>query len=245
MTAKRRTTSTNSKDGPLLLFHCRLQSINSLINVISKISAASAHGPQQKGQEPPPSPAVQPTKGHSSAMGPSLSTSSVPGSMDTSHMGLSEVQLKRQGLECLVTVLRSLVTWGTGSATKPGPGGEDGPNAPSRPGNDHRDSIAPDTSGDRLAAGASTDMLRQPTPEVTDDPSKFESAKQRKITQLEGIKKFNSKPKRVWIDCFHSMTWVFTKTFRLGHRVLLAAWLYTQQVAPRYCSLLVTHGWPK
>lgn len=111
-------------------------------------------------------------------------------------MGLSEVQLKRQGLECLVTVLRSLVTWGTGSATKPGPGGEDGPNAPSRPGNDHRDSIAPDTSGDRLAAGASTDMLRQPTPEVTDDPSKFESAKQRKITQLEGIKKFNSKPKR-------------------------------------------------
>lgn len=38
------------------------------------------------------------------------------------------------------------------------------------------------------------------TPEVggaTDDPSRFENAKQRKTTLLQGIKKFNFKPKRV------------------------------------------------
>lgn len=33
-----------------------------------------------------------------------------------------------------------------------------------------------------------------------DEPSRFENAKQRKTTLLEGIKKFNFKPKRV--SCF-------------------------------------------
>lgn len=50
--------------------------------------------------------------------------------------------------------------------------------------------------------GAATDMsgtTRANTPDVLaeDDPSRSESAKQKKTTLLEGIKKFNFKPKRV------------------------------------------------
>ena len=35
-----------------------------------------------------------------------------------------------------------------------------------------------------------------PTPEVQDDPSRFESAKQRKMILQEGLKRFNYKPKK-------------------------------------------------
>jgi brefeldin A-inhibited guanine nucleotide-exchange protein len=41
------------------------------------------------------------------------------------------------------------------------------------------------------------ELLRQPTPEIIDDPTKFESAKQKKTTLLQGLKKFNFKPKKV------------------------------------------------
>ena len=42
-----------------------------------------------------------------------------------------------------------------------------------------------------------SDSSRVATPDVVDDPGKFESAKQRKTILLEGLKKFNFKPKRV------------------------------------------------
>ena len=60
------------------------------------------------------------------------------------------------------------------------------------------DKVTPESSSLDLRPGpTSADPTRQPTPEVVDDPSKFESAKQKKTTLLEGIKKFNFKPKRV------------------------------------------------
>ena len=129
-------------------------------------------------------------------------TLSVPGNMDTSNLGLSESQYRRQGLECLVAVLRSLVAWGTtsdrfndeGLATSSIRSAtiEDFRREPASP--------APEASVDRLSLGSgSAEALRQPTPEIVDDPSKFESAKQKKTTFLEGIKKFNFKPKRVRI----------------------------------------------
>lgn len=113
-------------------------------------------------------------------------------------MGLSDAQLKRQGLECLVAVLRSLVAWGTAA----GKSGEDtlvASAARSQAGEDiGKDTLPPDGSLDKLStASGSVEVLRQPTPELADDPSKFESAKQKKTTLLEGIKKFNFKPKRV------------------------------------------------
>ncbi|KAF8195926.1 sec7 guanine nucleotide exchange factor [Mycena galopus ATCC 62051] len=168
-----------------------------LMNIISKIGSMPFAVAPPKANEPP-SPALSPTvKNNHGAVPPSLSTSAlaVSGTMDTTVMGLSETQLKRQGLECLVAVLRSLVAWGTAS----GKMSDDPLATPSRSHHSEdtrRESMAPDQSVDKLLAGASQEALRQPTPDLVDDPTKFESAKQKKTTLLEGIKKFNFKPKR-------------------------------------------------
>ncbi|TFK75941.1 Sec7-domain-containing protein [Pluteus cervinus] len=164
-----------------------------LMNIISKIGTTPLSGlhPQRAGE--PSSPALNPT---TSNVPPSLSTSalSVPGSMDTAHIGTSEAQLKRQALECFVTVLRSLVAWGTGPSKS-----EDNATPGARPqGEDiRRDSMTPETPERLSTAATSAETLRQPTPDNSnDDPSRFESAKQKKTTLLEGIRKFNFKPKR-------------------------------------------------
>ena len=54
----------------------------------------------------------------------------------------------------------------------------------------------PDASAslDRLPLA---DVVRGPTPDIADDPSRFESAKQKKTTLMEGIRRFNQKPKKV------------------------------------------------
>ncbi|KAL0070795.1 guanine nucleotide exchange protein for ADP-robosylation factor [Marasmius tenuissimus] len=169
-----------------------------LMNIISKIGTIPS-ATTTKANEPS-SPAVQPTiKSSSAAIPPSLSTSamSVSGSMDTSSMGQSEAHLRRQGLECFVTVLRSLVAWGTAA----GKTADDSTLAtssstPSQAGEEINNSLTPEPSLDKASTDTSTETLRQPTPDLTDDPSKFESAKQKKTTLLEGIKKFNFKPKR-------------------------------------------------
>ncbi|KAJ6599098.1 hypothetical protein DFH09DRAFT_971185 [Mycena vulgaris] len=171
-----------------------------LMNIISKIGSMPFAAAPPKTSEPP-SPALSPTvKSHHTAVPPSLSTSAlaVSGTMDTSVMGLSENQLKRQGLECLVAVLRSLVAWGTAATGKVSDDPLATPSTRSHPGEDQRrDSIGAEQSLDKLSAGTSVEALRQPTPDLMDDdPSKFESAKQKKTTLLEGIKKFNFKPKR-------------------------------------------------
>ena len=170
------------------------------MNVISKISTTPTTA-AQKANEPTSPVTSPPSNRHQSMVTPSsLSTSvlSVSGTMDTSTMGLSDGQLKKQGLDCLIAVLRSLVAWGTAA----GKAADDTVHTPkSQTGEDvRRDPITPEASYDRLSvAGMSMETLRQPTPDLVDDPSKFESAKQKKTTLLEGIKKFNFKPKRV---CF-------------------------------------------
>lgn len=181
------------------------------MNIISKIGTTPFTAAQQRANEPA-SPALNPTTKHKGdgAVPPALSVSalSVPGSMDTSVIGLSENQLKRQGLECLVAVLRSLVAWGTALNKAPEDSSANSssvgaPRSQAVSAEDvRRDSMTPEGSRslDKLsAAGGSAETLRQPTPDitVTDDPGRFESAKQKKTTLLEGIKKFNFKPKRV------------------------------------------------
>ncbi|RDB22645.1 Protein transport protein sec71 [Hypsizygus marmoreus] len=166
-----------------------------LINIVSKIGTTPSSAAHQRGNEPP-SPALSPTSKHqSSGASPSLTSSalSISGVMDTSVMGLSESQLKRQGLECLAAVLRSLVAWGTAA----GKAADEPLVTPSKFQVGEEAPVTPDGSLDKLsAAAASAETLRQPTPDIVDDPSKFESAKQKKTTLLEGIKKFNFKPKR-------------------------------------------------
>ncbi|KAH0587527.1 hypothetical protein H2248_006309 [Termitomyces sp. 'cryptogamus'] len=164
-----------------------------LINIISKISTTPPT-PNQRGSEPS-SPALSPTnKNHTSGAPPSISSVlSVPGTMDTSVLGLSEAQLKRQGLECLAAVMRSLVAWGTAVSRVT----EEPLPTPAKSQVGEELPLTPEGSLDKLAAStASVETLRQPTPEIIDDPGRFESAKQKKTTLLEGIKKFNFKPKR-------------------------------------------------
>ncbi|KAG6873306.1 hypothetical protein C0995_000459 [Termitomyces sp. Mi166 len=165
-----------------------------LINIISRISTTPASSNHQRGSEPS-SPALSPThKNQSSGAPPSISSVlSVPGTMDTSVMGLSEAQLKRQGLECLAAVMRSLVAWGTAAGRVT----EEPLATPAKSQVGEEMPLTPEGSLDKLAASAgSLETLRQPTPDIVDDPGRFESAKQKKTTLLEGIKKFNFKPKR-------------------------------------------------
>jgi len=176
----------------------------SLMTIISKMGTSHTTGPQPKGSDPS-SPALTPTnsKHGSSSVLPSSSTTalSVPGSVDSSTIGLSEAQLRRQGIECLVAVLKSLVTWSTGASSGITSNlsaselalksrvSEDGPRTPAEP-SERTLSFPPDTT-------------RQSTPDIFDDPSRFESAKQKKTTLFEGIKKFNFKPKRVSLSVLH------------------------------------------
>ena len=183
-----------------LFFQSRPNNPFSLMNIISKIGTTPITPSQLKSTEGPSSSPSPSSKGQT-AGGPVPLTAaalSVPGNMDTSNLGQSESQYRRQGLECLVAVLRSLVAWGTA----PDRINDDNlvpASAKSIPGDEYRrEPVTPDASYDKLSLGSgSAEILRQPTPEVIDDPSKFETAKQKKTTFLEGIKKFNFKPKRV------------------------------------------------
>ncbi|KAH9954231.1 hypothetical protein BC827DRAFT_1262273 [Russula dissimulans] len=155
-----------------------------LVNVITKLSSSSQSSvPSQKNVESAVSAPPPPTKSQSTTLAPSLSTTALssPSAVDPTTPIQSEAQLRRQGLECLVAVLRSLVAWGTGKSTTL----EDPSNNESMP-----DASA---SLDRLPL---SDVVRGTTPDIADDPSRFESAKQKKTTLMEGIKRFNQKPKK-------------------------------------------------
>jgi brefeldin A-inhibited guanine nucleotide-exchange protein len=170
------------------------------MNIISKFGSASSSNHQKINEpsSPAPSPTVKNQTNTTSTW--SVSPISVPGTMDTSIIGLSEGQLRRQGLECLVAVLRSLVTWGTA-----GKGPDETASVISGRSQTEeikRDAATPEPHFDKLATtSSSVETFRQATPDIVDDPTKFESAKQKKTTLLEGIKKFNYKPKRVSQPC--------------------------------------------
>jgi brefeldin A-inhibited guanine nucleotide-exchange protein len=166
------------------------------MNIISKIVTTPQHRTHDHSIPPPPVPFM---KANNPSVLPSLSTSAlaVSGNMDTSVIGLSDTHLKRQALECLVTVLRSLVAWGT-TAAKSAVDSAGDPARTSQADDLRQANTIPDVSHDKLLSSATTsDVLRQSSPDIADDPTKFESAKQKKTTLLEGIKKFNFKPKRV------------------------------------------------
>ena len=125
---------------------------------------------------------------------------SITGSVDTSALGHTEVQLRRQSLECLVAVLRSLVAWGTTNSGSINAGSIDGSSEQMKSNSEEfrPHSVTPDPSLEKISASSTTESTRIPTPDqMADDPTKFESAKQKKTTLLEGIKKFNFSPKRV------------------------------------------------
>lgn len=169
------------------------------MNIISKFGTIAAGAiPHAKAapESVTASPALSPTtsRGHGQPMSSwNSGVLSVSGTLDTSHLGQSDAQLKRQALEALVDVLRSLSVWGTAAsvtAAKPRDDMAPPPSARSQTGDLRQENNS-------LSALGSTELLRIQTPEPSDDPGRFESAKQRKTTLLEGIRKFNYKPKKV------------------------------------------------
>ncbi|GAA5989897.1 hypothetical protein JCM11641_001964 [Rhodosporidiobolus odoratus] len=123
-----------------------------------------------------------------------------------------ESHIKRQSLECLVGVLRSLVSWAGRSAPPPSATATANGTAVRTsfdvPGGSEQDVHTSAELGLSSSTGSGAhppflasdrrSMSGTNTPDVVpaDDPSRFENAKLRKTTLLEGIKKFNFKPKR-------------------------------------------------
>ncbi|KAG8720982.1 guanine nucleotide exchange protein for ADP-robosylation factor [Ceratobasidium sp. 395] len=164
-----------------------------LINTISK--AATSHNPQlQKGADPA-SLTLPPSHTGPSSMPPSLSTTALTPSGGNASQTTTDIQLNRQGLECLVSVLRSLVTWGTGNDKMSAEGGVLNQGAKSVTREDSRHDSVNGSAGEGSIAGLS-ETGKMSAPDLVDDPEKFESARQRKTTLLEGVKKFNYKQKK-------------------------------------------------
>ncbi|PWN50495.1 hypothetical protein IE53DRAFT_368864 [Violaceomyces palustris] len=198
-----------------------------LMNVISKISqthlapgladaAAATKDGASSGSSLPKAnsngPAIPPTL---STVGASEIGAHEAGSSNTNQP--VEARLKRQSLDCLCSVLRSLVIWssratlasdGSGSIANDNTlglsGGEPlGGSSPRisedvRVGNEvvqalDRENLMESVNGTPTIG---SEISRNQTPEPLDDPGRFESAKQRKTTLIESIRKFNYKPKR-------------------------------------------------
>lgn len=184
-----------------------------LMNIVSKIGQTHFAPPSKEELIQSSGSSKQDSRG-GPAIPPSLSTAAlVPETNKEVYAGLSpEIKLRRQSLECLVAALKSLVVWSTHSS--------------SRTIDESRVSISEDGIGRQMAMSASqtgsqTDLpttttttpaptwpevgasraastgMNTPIPtEGDDDVGRFETAKARKTNLLEGIKKFNFKPKR-------------------------------------------------
>lgn len=101
-----------------------------------------------------------------------------------------------------------------------------------------QEAVTPDPSLDRLSGfSASFDNTRQPTPELSDDPTKFESAKQKKTTLLEGVKKFNFKPKRVRLHVIIGNYDREIDTEFAGYPILLRDRIHSKPGTPRCRSV--------
>ncbi|ORX40224.1 hypothetical protein BD324DRAFT_644628 [Kockovaella imperatae] len=191
-----------------------------LMNIVSKIGQTHFAPPSKEEQNQSGTSKQASGSSGGPAIPPSLSTTALSGKdgVDAPHYaGLPpEIKLRRQSLECLVAALRSLVAWSTMSPTRATddhqPGhlprlSEDGlgrhhsssSTAGSTSHLDHMPTPIPSWPADphaRSPAGG-TSANGVATPDIGDDDvERFESAKQRKTTLQEGMKKFNFKPKR-------------------------------------------------
>lgn len=105
------------------------------------------------------------------------------------YAGLSgEARLKRQSLECVVGTLKSLVAWVQANKV---------PDRDEMYPMNGESSALPRRSEHRMSMTSSANASM---PDITlpeDDPERLESARQRKVSLLEGIRMFNFKPKRV------------------------------------------------
>ncbi|WVW84498.1 hypothetical protein I302_106532 [Kwoniella bestiolae CBS 10118] len=184
-----------------------------LMNIVSKIGQTH-FAPPSKEELGQGGSSKQASGSNGPAIPPSLSTSALAGDQGHNaphYAGLSpEIKLRRQSLECLVAALKSLVAWSTSNPATKAPQEDQPRQSEDGLGRHHNsDSISGSTA--QLAAPTpvwpADASARSPVPGVSsngfntpdiaeDDVGRFESAKQRKNTLQDGIKKFNFKPKR-------------------------------------------------
>ncbi|KAI5784997.1 hypothetical protein DFH27DRAFT_266563 [Peziza echinospora] len=148
------------------------------------------------------------SKAHTFSLPPSLSSSSITPSQNNSESPFPvEYGLKQQALTCLVSVLQSLVTWSQKGMADAAAAAVQESAASLEEGN--RESMDFTLNHSHLASPrALTPSAGNATPDRStidsastisgpvDDPSELERAKQRKTALIEGIRKFNYKPKR-------------------------------------------------
>lgn len=160
-----------------------------LMNTVSKIGQTHFAPPSK--EELQAGTSKQASGGHGPAIPPSLTTSALSHEPPQYASLSPEIKLRRQSLECLVAALKSLATWSSGN-----PGKSDDPNAPRA----SEDLDRPRSGGpNELTAPTPTPReVGSPNPDVgeDDDVSKLENEKQRKTMLMDGVKKFNFKPKR-------------------------------------------------
>lgn len=168
-----------------------------LMNIVSKIGQTHFAPPSKEEMQAGSSKQASGSSGP--AIPPSLSTLAL--GQDAAHYaGLSpEIKLRRQSLECLVAALKSLAAWSSSKDRS-----SDDPSAPrqsedmDRPRSTVHNELSTPTPPRESRASISDFASGAVTPEVGDDDdvSKLENEKQRKTMLLEGVKKFNFKPKR-------------------------------------------------
>lgn len=183
-----------------------------LMNIVSKIGQTHFAPPSKEELNQAGSSKQASGSGTGPSIPPSLSTAAL--SADSlQYAGLApEVKLRRQSLECLVAALKSLVAWTAitssmkGGADDIARSSEDGLGRHYATNSAHGSNLelatpAPSWPGDVTSRNSVSGMASSnggpSTPDVGDDDvGRFESAKQRKTTLQEGVKKFNFKPKR-------------------------------------------------
>lgn len=145
---------------------------------------------------------------------PSLTTDSVltTDKHTTSSQPPTEFALKSKSLECLVSVLRSLVAWYNKGAVSLPTNGRESEEAILASARDSEDfanlnngssheqlTNYSNSSNHRFSPSSSTYSVANGTdsrPAALDDPEQFENLKHRKQMLQEGIRKFNWKPKK-------------------------------------------------
>lgn len=201
----------------------------------AQLSAAESHDSGSKSNRA----SVSSNASSAVTLPPALSTAALPDSngQDGSALAINaseaignepvEVRLKRQSLECLCAVLRSLVIWSQRGGTAGSPdastahvntnGGmttsasNGSINAALEAGQPSSPRVSEDARyGEEIHLDGAGEASRVATPDPStsattsaksaasaeDDPMRFQDAKQRKTILLEGIRKFNFKPKR-------------------------------------------------
>lgn len=171
----------------------------------------------------------------------------MPGTLETNGAVLSESLLKRQALECLVSVLRSLAAWGTTSAKSIIDAQKASSTEALETENGKLETRHSTSSVEKLVLPLSGDPSRVSTPDLRDDdPDRFQNAKQRKTTLLAGIKKFNFKPKAVRLIMNPWLFYVFISIDAKGVAFFIdAGFISAREPEPIAKFLMSTDGLSK